>query len=310
MKYLFILALLLMPYHSNAGDGHDHGESAFANGGYLNSFELSESTIKNLDLKTTTVSKHFMQDSIKLPCLIKNPPEQSSIITAPYMSRVEKIHVSIGDSVQKGQTLFTVFSFKAVKNIELKSPINGIVSAQNVKIGEIVQQDTNIAEISTMKYFYAEAQAYLSDDISHINIGDKALIQIDGTHSDETGVVKSFSPIVNAENNTKAVIIYFESSDNHIFPNMHCEVSIFLNQPRLTLAIPQKALLGEFGQYFVFLKHGDHFERQEIVTGFENGNQIEVLEGLKEGDEIVINGNYQLQYISTSASEHKEEKND
>lgn len=313
MKYIIVLTALLISFNTLAGDGHDHGESAFAgSGGYLGSFELSDSTIRNLDIQTAPVSLIPLHQTIKIPCIIKNPPEQSSLISVNYMSRVEDIHVSLGDKVEKGQTLFTVFSYIAVRNIEIKSPIDGIVSAQNVKVGQIIQQDMNIAEISTMKYFYAEGMAYLSDDISHISIGDKAKIKIEGTHQDVNGTIKNFSPIVNPENKTKSVLAYFESNDDHIFPNMHCQMTISMGEPAQALAIPNKAILGEFGHHFVFLKHDNHFDRREIVTGLANDEMTEVKSGLREGDSVVTRGNYQLQFVKAgdSSQPHNEPAED
>lgn len=317
MKYILALALLVMPISSFAGDGHDHGEGAFAGGAFLTSFELPDSVIKNLDIKTHQAKTIDLQESITLPCIVKNPPEQNSVISVTYMSRIEKIHVSLGEKVKKGQTLFTVFSFIAVRDIELKSPIDGVVSAQNVKIGQVVQQDTQIAEIATLKNFFAEGMAYLSDDISHIKVGDVAHIKIDGTHENAVGIIKAFSPIVDSQNKTKSVLAYFDSTDDHIFPNMHCQMDVYLGEPRSALAIPKRAVLGEFGHFFVFIKHGDHFERQDVVLGFESGDNIEILDGLKEGQEVVINGNYQLQFINASnfktdnhAHEHEDSSHD
>lgn len=309
MKYMLFWAFLLMPVGALAGDGHDHGEGAFAKtDGYLSSFELSEATLKNLDLKTQKAIKAPLSETLKLPCIIKNPPEQSSMISVNYMSRVEKIHVAVGDKVKKGQTLFVVFSFVAVRNIEIKSPIDGVVSAQNVKIGQIVQQDMNMAEINTMRYFYAEGLAYLSDDISHIMPGARVRINIEGTHQDVDGVVKGFSPVVNPEDKTKSVLVYFESDDDHIFANMHCEMTIECGVAKQALVVPKQAVLGEFGHYFVFVKHGGHFERKDVVIGLINDELVEIVEGLATGDEVVVQGNYQLQFVSGTPLSMSEEK--
>lgn len=309
MKYLFfILALLMVPVCAYSGDGHEHGETAFVeNSKYAESFELSDKMIKNLDIKTYQVQKYPLQEAIELPCVIRNPAEQSSLISVNYMSRVEKIHVSLGDKVKKGQTLFTVFSYIAVRNIEIKSPIDGVVSAQNVKIGQVVQQDMTLAEISTMKYFYAEGMAYLSDDISHIKIGDNAKIMVEGTHEDINGKVKNFSPIVNPDTKNKMVLVYFEVDDNHIFPNMHCKMNIYMGENRDVLAVPKRAILGEFGHYFIFLKYGQHFDRREVVVGLDNGVMVEIVEGLNAGDEVVVQGNYQLQFVNPFFSSEAEE---
>lgn len=308
MKILLIMMLLAMPFNLIAGDGHDHGDSQFAdNSGFVKSFDLSEAAIKNLDLKTVETKKDIFKESISLPCIIKNPPEQTSQIHTTYIGEVKKIYARIGDKVKKGQILYTLFSMKAVRDIPVIAPIDGIVSAQNVSIGQIVQLETVLMEITTNEYFIADGMAYLSDDISHVNIGDLAEVIIDGTHDNIIGIVQGFSPAVNPDTKSKSIFVDFKSNDSHVFPNMHCKMFVYYGEETRNIAIPKSALLGEFGNYFVFLQNGTHFEKVPVIIGRISGDLVEIKEGLHEHDNIVIQGGYQLQFVTPEAQEQHEE---
>lgn len=303
MKNIFVWAFLLMPVVSYA-----HEEVAFGTGTVSDEVKVSEAAQKNIGLKTLQVKPEPFKNVISLPCIIKNPPENTSQIHTTYIGEVKKIFVRVGDKVTKGQPLFTLFSMKAVRDMTVVSPVDGIVSAQNVSIGQIVQMETTLAEISSPKYFIAEGYAYLSDDINHINLGDKVEIEVDGAHSKIMGKVQSFMPIVDAVTKNKSVLVEFVSNDGHIFPNMHCSMDIIYGEDKDAITVPEKAVLGEMGNYFVFLKEGkDDFHKTPVVLGRKSGSRVEILEGVHANEEVVVQGNYQLQYMNALPADNGHE---
>lgn len=64
------------------------------------------------------------------------------------------------------------------------------------------------------------------------------------------------------------------------------------------IGIPQNALNGEFGNWFVFVKKETHFERRPVLIGHTMGHMVEIAAGLKINEEVVTTGSYQLQYVS------------
>lgn len=298
MKFIILLALIMMPINVVAGDGHDHGDGSFAKANFADSFDLSEQAMINLDIKSIEVKKEPFKESITLPCTVKNPPEQTSQIHTTYIGNVKKIYARVGDRVKKDQILYTLFSMKAVRDLAVLAPIDGVVSAQNVSIGQIVQMEDTLMEITTNEYFIADGMAYLTDDISHIKIGDLAEVKIDGTHDDIIGVVQGFAPSVDVTNKTKSIFVDFKSDDLHVFPNMHCQMIVYYGEETQATVVPKRAVLGEFGNFYVFIQDGTHFQKEPVVLGRSSGDMVEILTDLHEGENVVVNGNYQLQFIT------------
>jgi len=75
------------------------------------------------------------------------------------------------------------------------------------------------------------------------------------------------------------------------------QMTIALGAPTERLMIPKKAVLGENGAYFVFVRDGNNFERRVVVLGKKSGQEIEIIEGVLPDEAVVIQGNYQLQYL-------------
>ena len=75
---------------------------------------------------------------------------------------------------------------------------------------------------------------------------------------------------------------------------MFADVKILLNQQSQALAVPQEAILEDKGDKIVFIKRNNQYFLQVVKTGTTENGQIEILQGLMEGDEVVTAGNYQL----------------
>ena len=84
-------------------------------------------------------------------------------------------------------------------------------------------------------------------------------------------------------------------------PNMQASVSIAIGEAQEVLAVPQRAVLGDLGNLFVFVRDGNTFERRNVVVGMKAGDQVEIVEGVLPGDNVVTEGNYQLQFATTTA---------
>ena len=68
--------------------------------------------------------------------------------------------------------------------------------------------------------------------------------------------------------------------------------------------------MGGLDEYIVYVMNGLHVDRKKVTVGARSGYHIEIKSGLKEGDQVVTRGNYQLQYVSVGRSHsHEHEHN-
>jgi len=190
----------------------------------------------------------------------------------------------------------------AVKNIEvqiaktvLRSPINGMVTKQDAKVGEIAAANTVLVSVLSSIY---EIEAYVPEvDISKVKIGDASRITLDAYGRDVAFKAK-VTAIDPAETVIEGVATYkttlqFVSNDKPVKSGMTANLDILATEKDNTLIIPQRAVTSRNGDKFVNLYDSsakdDNIKEVKIITGIRGSDgNIEVLDGLKEGDKLVI----------------------
>jgi multidrug efflux pump subunit AcrA (membrane-fusion protein) len=82
-------------------------------------------------------------------------------------------------------------------------------------------------------------------------------------------------------------------------PGMFTKVELTLSEKTQALVIPRIAILEEAGEKFVFTVQGGRALRKRVLTGFEKNEEVEILEGLSEGQWVVIRGQESLKDQAT-----------
>jgi RND family efflux transporter MFP subunit len=108
------------------------------------------------------------------------------------------------------------------------------------------------------------------------------------------GKVKAISPIINPDDKTCRVTIDMDNPREEIKPGMHAEVEIVAEVHRDRLLIPQDAILVSGGRKLAFVVEEGLAKWRYLELGLENEDFVEVLDGIKEGEQVIIKGHFTL----------------
>lgn len=173
----------------------------------------------------------------------------------------------------------------------LYSPIGGIVSKQDAKIGQSVTVNSPLVSVISDKQFEIEANIPEAD-IAKVKIGNTAKITLDAYGSDiifETNVV-SMNP---AETVIEGVATYkitlqFANEDSLIKSGMTANIDIASGKKENVIIVPQRSVSAKNGGKFVNLLRDDKVEETEVETGLRGSDgNIEIIKGANEGDKII-----------------------
>lgn len=183
---------------------------------------------------------------------------------------------------------------KIAPYITLSANKNGILLERKINPGEIVEKDKELFNLANLSTIWLVGYAFEKDS-PVLRIGQK----VRGTLEEEkdksiNGVISYVSPILDKETKTLEVRADILNKDFNIKPNMYAEMYVSTGKVK-RLAIPNNAL-ENYGDYrFAYVKIKPHtYEERKITVGKNNDKYTEVISGLKEGEEIVINGSFQL----------------
>ena len=309
MKRIFSLAAvvaalaLAAPQPASAHEGHDHGKTPGAEGVVTGPVTLTEAAMKNLGVQSVEAAIVPLQRSMDLIARIEGLPERHAKISPRAEGRVTEIFVKLGDQVKAGQQLLK-FETLTVGNppVVLKSPIDGYVIRQETNIGQSLRPESVVMDVADYSQVLARGAMFESADISLIKPGQVARVRLD-TFPNEMfeGTVQRLDVGLESDSRTFEVYVLLENPGLKLRPNMFATVTVGLGEAQDVLAVPHRALLGDTGNLFVFVQDGLTFERRAVVLGMRVGDQVEIQEGVLPGDQVVVRGNYQLQFATATA---------
>jgi RND family efflux transporter MFP subunit len=179
---------------------------------------------------------------------------------------------------------------KAYRDTRISTPIAGIVTARPVEVGTMVQPGmvvANVVDISRLKVKLNVAES----DVFKMKAGDAVQITTD-VYPGVTfaGTIASISAKAD-ESHTYPVEITLPNSKQHpLKAGMFGRVT-FVSMPRTqALSIPREALIGSVKQAQVFVVANGMALQRNLVVGDVIGNRVIVLEGLREGETVIVNG--------------------
>jgi multidrug efflux pump subunit AcrA (membrane-fusion protein) len=265
---------------------------------------LTETSIRNLGVETVEVNLAPLHRSLRMAARIQGLPEKQAKVSPRAEGRVAEIFVKLGDRVTSGQPLVR-FEPLTVGNpaVVLKSPIDGLVVRQETALGQLLRPETVVMEVADYSQVLVRAMTFESRDLSAIKTGQPAQVRLD-IFGDQVfeGKVQRLDVGLEKESGTFDVYVLLENAELKLRPNMQATVTLGLGEPQDALAVPERALLGDLGNYFVFVQtEPTVFERRNVVLGTRAGDQVEIIEGVLPGDKVVTRGNYQLQFATSSA---------
>ena len=188
-----------------------------------------------------------------------------------------------------------------LENTILRSPINGVVTARNYDRGDMYAMASPIyvvQQITPVKILVGISET----DYTKVKKGDTVTITADALPGREfTGKVNRLYPTIDAATHTFTTEVLVNNYDRALRPGMYAKVKVTfaLNH---SIVIPDVAVVKQQGSGVrsVYVVNGDNTVTSTQVTlGRHFGGQYEILEGLSEGDVVVVKGQSALRNGST-----------
>ena len=146
-------------------------------------------------------------------------------------------------------------------------------------------------------------------DLPYIKVGQTAIVNVPAYHQQYEGAIRSIDSNVDEVSRTILVRVWLKQPNRKkLKSNMY--VSVFLPiELKGLLIVPQEAVMDTGMRKIIFIQHKEGmFEPREIQTGVETDNGVEVTQGLKEGERVVVSGNFLLDSESRLQAGLKEEE--
>lgn len=174
----------------------------------------------------------------------------------------------------------------------ITSPIRGIVTEKNAKVGEIVSGQTPVFSVISDSPFVIEANVPEAD-IAKIKTGNQARVALDAYGNDVVfgARVTDIDPAETIIDGVAAyrVVLQFVQEDTRIKSGMTANIDIETAKKEGALFLPQRAVLRKNGGMIVRIRNAEGDRDVFVKTGLRGSDgMVELTEGLQEGDAVVV----------------------
>jgi hypothetical protein len=179
--------------------------------------------------------------------------------------------------------------------------VDGIVTDLHVRPGANVEPDAHLMEIVDLSEVYAEGRVF-EGQIARVKTGQKVRVYVESFPKHVfTGTVDLVSGSLDPQTRTLKVMARVENLEWKLRPTMRARMHVVEAEAESAVTIPHSAVLGDAGHYFVFVQSDTDelvYEKKPVVLGLKDDRHFEVIEGVFPTDKVVVDGNYQLQYVT------------
>jgi Cu(I)/Ag(I) efflux system membrane fusion protein len=183
---------------------------------------------------------------------------------------------------------------KPSNTVTLRSPVDGVVMAKPSVQGMRFMPGEALYRIADLSSLWLLAEVF-EQDLAGIAPGQEAAIRVHA-YPDQVfrGKVAFVYPTLAPETRTARVRIELANPGRVLKPDMYASVELAVRQPnekRLTVA--DSAVLDSGARQLVLVQRGEGlFEPREVKLGRRGEGYVEVLEGVKEGEAVVVSANF------------------
>ena len=169
----------------------------------------------------------------------------------------------------------------------IKSPMNGSVVEIQAHVGDRVDTSNPLMIVADPSKVMVVANIY-DTEISNVHRGKEVTFTTDISPSTPfKGIVTYISDASDPDSKTIKTYIRIAGSTQVFKQNMFLRMKI-LNGKKVYPVVPKTALLYKDGKFAVYLSVGGKYESKEVKTAFDVSDKLIAVEGLKDGDEVVL----------------------
>jgi Cu(I)/Ag(I) efflux system membrane fusion protein len=197
-----------------------------------------------------------------------------------------------------GMTDAQIAQLKSVSDLQprvtLVAPVSGVVTSVKVTEGQYVSEGTLMFTVENLNTLWVETELYPHES-KEVQVGDPVQIAVRG-YEGTPAISKIIFMSPEYRNNTQITTVRaaLENSDGQFQPGMQAQVR-FQKSSRKALTLPVDAVVRDSHGAHVYVQSATAtFEPRMVRTGIEDFDQIEIVEGLKAGETVVISGAYLL----------------
>ncbi|MGE5544548.1 MAG: efflux RND transporter periplasmic adaptor subunit, partial [Bacillota bacterium] len=178
-----------------------------------------------------------------------------------------------------------------LSNCQITSPINGVVGLIQITEGNMASPQAPVAVVSSTGKMAVKINV-AENEISFVKVDDPVKVKVSSIPDREfSGQVTSVAAVADPRSKAFPAEVTLDNPDNVLKSGMIAEVRVATEKKDGVLTIPRNAVVEKGARRVVFtVDEKSVVHETTIEVGLQNRDRVEVIRGLKAGDQVVIKG--------------------
>jgi RND family efflux transporter MFP subunit len=182
---------------------------------------------------------------------------------------------------------------KVHRSLAFASPVSGTVTEKKAVQGMRFMPGEALYQVTDLSAVWVMADVP-EQDLALVRTGAKASVRLNAYPAQAfTGTVTLVYPTLNADTRTVPVRIELANPGQRLKPSMFAQVELQVGSSKPVLTVPDSAVIDTGTRRLVLVQRAPgRFEPREVSLGARSDALVEVLQGLREGEEVVVAANF------------------
>ncbi|RRJ84646.1 efflux RND transporter periplasmic adaptor subunit [Aestuariirhabdus litorea] len=186
-----------------------------------------------------------------------------------------------------------------IQQKSIRAPFSGTLGIRNVELGQFLSSGTEIVTLQAAQKLYIDFNLP-EQHVPLLRQGQPLEFQVEA-YPDTVfiGQIQALDARIDSRTRNILVRAIVDNPDNRLTPGMFADISVQTGQPQAVVTLPETAIsYSLYGDTVFKVSHNEQgkqvVQRQPVTTGRIRNNRVEILEGVKAGDQVVTSGQIKL----------------
>jgi len=252
---------------------------------------VAEAQLKEAEVKGENLKKEKERLSHLLKKNVISQQKYDDIDTA-YSMAVTRMEVIRAQILSSRENL--AMAEQKLSDTVIIAPFSGLIVKRFINQGEFVSTMPPSPLFLMMNIDKVKTEIGLPEiHIARIHIGNPVDVTVDTyPGSIFKGTVSTINPMVDPVSRAFTVKVEIRNKGHRLKPGMFARVKIYPAIHKGALIVPFKSVMKREGMTVVFVIEDATVRLRTVTAGITNEQEIEVIDGVQEGEEVVIEGHY------------------
>lgn len=268
-------------------DHHAHEERESAHGDHT---EVAKDTADEIGIRTAPVAAGVIRDAHEVQGLLTPVEGRHARIRARFPGPVLAVRVGVGDTVKAGQTLAVIESNASLSPYTVTAPFAGTILDVEVGMGDLAG-DEPIFELADLSSLWVDMHLF-GGDAQHITPGLPVQVTRLSDGAQVGTKLDRILPGTATASQSTVARATIRNADGRWRPGTAVRARVTVSERQAALVVPNSALQTVDNVTAVFTRTDNTYTARPVRIGERDAENAEVLEGLKAGEEVVVEQSY------------------